>query len=140
VPLAKVRFATGVSEDEIDLESGFMMMPQAIPQPAPALGPGPTPVPPTGPGSAPTGGAPVGAPGPGITPLPPPGAPPQKVVEIAFLADRNQLFAAWNAVANLADLAGKVSVTLRAESEKGFDRSKLQNGVIEPLEEADLIR
>ncbi len=61
------------------------------------------------------------------------------LVEIAFSADRNQLFAAWNAVANLADLAGKVSVTLRAESEKGFDRSKLQNGVIEPLKEADVI-
>lgn len=43
------------------------------------------------------------------------------------------------AVANLADLAGKVSVTLRAESQKGFDRSKLQNGVLEPLKEADLI-
>ena len=44
-----------------------------------------------------------------------------------------------NAIANLADLAGKVSLTLRAETEKGFDRSKLQNGVIEPLKEADLI-
>lgn len=61
------------------------------------------------------------------------------MVEITFSADRNQLFTAWNAVANLADLAGKVSVTLRAESEKGFDRGKLQNGVIEPLREADLI-
>jgi hypothetical protein len=74
-----------------------------------------------------------------MTSLPSPGAPPQKVVEIAFSADRNQLFAAWNAVANLADLAGKVSVTVRAKSEKGFDRSKLQNGVIEPLKEADLV-
>jgi len=81
----------------------------------------------------------MGMPGPGVTPLPPPGAPPQKVVEIAFSADRNQLFAAWNAVANLADLAGKVSVSLRAEAENGFDRSKLQNGVIEPLKEANLI-
>ena len=42
-------------------------------------------------------------------------------------------------MASLADLAGKVSVTLRAESDNGFDRSKLQNGVIEPLKEADLI-
>jgi len=58
---------------------------------------------------------------------------------LAFTADRNQLFTAWNALANLADLAGKVSVSIRAESEKGFDRTKLQNGVIEPLKEADLI-
>ncbi len=136
VPLAKVRFNAGVAEDEIDLESGFLMLPQAIPQPAPT--PGPTPVPPTGPGPGPVGGGPSG--GPGVTPLPPPGAPPQKVVEIVFSADRDQLFKAWNAVANLADLAGKVSVTVRAESEKGFDRSKLQNGVIEPLKEADLIK
>src|SRR5262249_52128558 len=30
----KVRFKTAVAEDEIDLESGFLMLPQAIPQPA----------------------------------------------------------------------------------------------------------
>ncbi|OFW15717.1 MAG: hypothetical protein A3F70_15730 [Acidobacteria bacterium RIFCSPLOWO2_12_FULL_67_14] len=61
------------------------------------------------------------------------------MVEFAFSADRNQLFAAWNALANLADLAGKVSVSVRAETNDGFDRSKLQNGVIEPLKEANLI-
>jgi len=49
------------------------------------------------------------------------------------------LFAAWNAIANLADLAGKVNVTVRADSAQGFDRSKLQNGVLEPLRESDLI-
>jgi hypothetical protein len=58
---------------------------------------------------------------------------------LAFTADRNQLFSAWNALANLADLAGKVRVAVRAESEAGFDRTRLQNGVIEPLREADLI-
>lgn len=62
-----------------------------------------------------------------------------KVVELVFTADRNGLFTAWNAVANLADLAGKVQVTVRAESEMGFDKAKLQNGVMEPLREADLI-
>jgi hypothetical protein len=54
-------------------------------------------------------------------------------------ANRNSLYTAWNAMANLADLAGKVIVTVRAESPKGFDNSKLQNGVWEPLREADLI-
>jgi hypothetical protein len=138
IPLAKVRFDADldVAEDEIDLESGFIMMPQAIPLPAPA----PATIPlATGSGAPPDGGALTGAPaGSGAVP-PAPGAPPQKLVEIAFSADRNQLFAAWNAVANLADLAGKVSVTLRAEAEKGFDRTRLQNGVIEPPKEADLI-
>jgi hypothetical protein len=64
----------------------------------------------------------------------------QKSVELTFRADRNQLFTAWSAVANLADLAGTVSVTVKAESEKGFDQSKLRNGVLERLEEADLIK
>jgi hypothetical protein len=69
----------------------------------------------------------------------PSGAGPQKSVEISFSADRNQLFAAWNAIANLADLAGKVKVTVRADSAEGFDKGKLQNGVLEPLRESDLI-
>jgi hypothetical protein len=53
--------------------------------------------------------------------------------------DRKQLFSAWNAIANLADLAGKVNVTVRADSAEGFDKGKLQNGVLEPLRESDLI-
>jgi hypothetical protein len=36
-------------------------------------------------------------------------------------------------------MAGKVEVSIRAESETGFDKSKLQNGVLEPLREANLI-
>jgi hypothetical protein len=32
-----------------------------------------------------------------------------------------------------------VAVTIRAESETGFDKAKLQNSVLEPLREADLI-
>jgi hypothetical protein len=140
VPLARIRFDATVSEDEIDLESGFLMMPQAIPiAPAPATtqpssgngAPGvsdgeppliPTPATPGVPGVSPTAGA-----------------GPQKTVEISFSADRDQLFAAWNAIANLADLAGKVNVTVRAESAAGFDKGKLQNGVLEPLRESDLV-
>ena len=84
------------------------------------------------------GGESPGAGGPTPGTITQPGTSPQRLVEIAFSADRNQLFTAWNA-ANLADLAGQVHVTLRAESEKGMDHAKLQNGVLEPLREADLI-
>lgn len=63
----------------------------------------------------------------------------QKSVEINFSADKTQLYTAWNANANLADLAGKVNVTVRADSAEGFDKNKLQNGVLEPLRESDLI-
>jgi hypothetical protein len=132
VPLSKVRFENIVAEDEIDFDSGFLMLPQAIPQSAPTQATAPTaeppqPVivpPPVAPSSVgQTGGPPVS----------------QTQLHLSFTADRNQLFRAWNAVANLADLAGKVTVTLQAESSTGFDKSKLQNGVIEPLREADLI-
>jgi hypothetical protein len=36
-------------------------------------------------------------------------------------------------------MAGNIAVSVHAEATEGFDRSKLQNGVIEPLKEADLI-
>ena len=140
VPLARVRLNAGVTEEEIDLESGFLMMPQAVPVAAPAAGSAS--VDPNAPG-----GAPVGEPPLVLTPPSGPNDVPgtlssgaQRSVEINFSADRSQLFSAWNAIANLADLAGKVNVTVRAESAEGFDKSKLQNGVLEPLRESDLIK
>jgi hypothetical protein len=127
----KVRFEVSIADDEIDLESGFVMLPQAIPaEPTPQPGLGPVPAGPT-----PT---PIPTP-PGTVPGPTPSIPTEKVVQFGFSADRDQLYAAWNAIANLADMAGKVAVNIRAESDKGFDKSKLQNGVIEPLKEANLI-
>lgn len=135
---AKVRFDTVVAEDEIDLESGFLMLPKALPLQVPVPVPGAT-----QPGAMPT--ASPGGPEPGPMPTSQPGSQPaggsavQTLVELTFNADRNQLFTAWSAVANLADLAGKVAVTVRAEKAEGFDKGKLQNGVIEPLREGDLI-
>jgi hypothetical protein len=140
VPLSRLRFNIPVGEDEIDLESGFLMMPHAMPVAAPSA---------AGPGSEPTGTA-AGDSGSEsaltLTQSPDgpddssPGDTAQRSVEINFSADRNQLFTAWNAVANLADLAGKVNISVRADSPEGFDKSKLQNGVMEPLREADLIK
>jgi hypothetical protein len=140
--LARVRFNTAVSEEEIDLESGFLIVPQALPVAVPAtvtdiasgdVAPGES-------GGEPSlvvtpSGAQSGPPGPSA-----PGGAKQKSVEITFSADRNQLFSAWNAIANLADLAGKVNVTVHADSAEGFDKNKLQNGVLEPLRESDLIK
>ncbi len=110
-------------------------MPPGVPQAAPSS-------PETAPsGPTPSAGGPVPGPSPsGPTPQELPLTSKQKRVELTFTADRNQLFTAWNAVANLADMAGTVTVTVHADSEGGFDHSKLRNGVIEPLEEADLIK
>jgi hypothetical protein len=153
----KVRVKVAVPEDEIDLDSGFLMLPQAIPRPevkaCPRCGKDPCECPPS---VCPRCGEfPCACPAPcpkcGKAPCACPSlcprcgkAPcvcdrPDTVVELSFSADRNGLFTAWNAIANLADMAGKVAVTIRAEAEKGFDKPKLQNGVLEPLREADLI-
>ena len=137
VPPDRVRVDAAVAEDEVDLESGFLMMPRAIPQPetVPAGGKGETP---TGIAETP-GGAGTTVETPGTTEAITPVTEAQRSFEATFSGDRDQLFNAWNAIANLADMAGKVSVSVRAESEQGFDRNKLQNGVIEPLKEAGLI-
>jgi hypothetical protein len=141
----KVRFQVTVAEDEIDLDSGFLMLPQAIPQPEAPVGPGTAAVQPGGADDVATGavGAGTVTPGGGGTPsgttIGQAKPQPDTMVELAFSADRNGLFTAWNAIANLADLAGKVELTIRAQSKTGFDKAKLQNGVMEPLREADLI-
>lgn len=126
----KVRFEVPVAVDEVDLESGFIMLPQAIPQETP-LPQGPAQMPP---GPTPTAG-PSSPQGPSSMPSP----PTEKCVQLEFTANRDQLFTAWNAIANLADMAGTVAVSVQAESQEGFDKGKLQNGVMEPLREADLI-
>lgn len=138
VARSKVRFDVAVSEDEIDLESGFLIMPEALPAEAvPQPGPGPIPPGPTpSPG---TSSSPGGTPTPGSGGQPTPPTPSDKVVQLSFTANRDQLYTAWNAIANLVDMAGKVDVSIRAESEKGFEKSKLQNGVLEPLREIELI-
>jgi hypothetical protein len=136
---SKVAYDQFLAEDEVDLQSGFLIFPAALPLVAtPSISPDPQP-PDSGstpPDTGPDAGARVGS---GGGSSPPTGIVPQKLVELAFNADRNQLFTAWNALANLADLAGEIKITIRASSDIGFDRTKLENGVLEPLREAKLI-
>ena len=124
---SKTRFGVALADDEVDLETGFLMSAAAVPrEKAPDVS---LPVP------AELGGD-----------RPPTGVTDQgrkddllRTIDLSFAADRNALFTAWNAIANLADMAGEVSVTVHAESQAGFEKAKLRNGVIEPLREADLI-
>ena len=140
VAIDKVRIGVPVAEDEIDLDGGFIMAPETIPPLSPASPSG-------APGSvqSPT---PAGGPeGGGGFNEPPPtpslsGAPTQaqlKTVELSFAADRSQLYTAWQALANLADLCGTVTVSVKGELSQGLDKGKLENGVFEPLREANLI-
>lgn len=137
VVVNKVRFNVAVSDDEVDLDSGFLMLPQALPvealepivtTPLPTESQGITP--PTGAEQTSTSASDVGPNGPDEA---------RKVVDLSFTANREKLYSAWPAIANLANMAGRVDVNIHAESESGFDKSKLQNGVLEPLREADLI-
>ena len=61
-------------------------------------------------------------------------------VAFSFAADRNKLYAAWQALANLADLCGSISVSVNGDLKDKVDKTKLENGVYEPLREADLIK
>jgi hypothetical protein len=126
----KVVFQRTLAEDEIDLESGFLMAPAAIPEAAPPTG---TTQPDVGPG-----------PGPGPKPPPPPPPPPGRRtrVVLAFEATREQIFKAFPAIANLADRSdsGRVRLKVEGTSAAGFEPAWLRNAVEEPLDEADITR
>ncbi len=125
---SRVAFERSVAVDEIDLDSGFLMIPAALPA-KPAEPTGTT----TGPGGDTT------RPGGGTTGPGGDTAPIYDEVKVAFsfVADNKAIYGAWNALANLADLAGEISVSASAEGE--LDKAKLENGVLEPLRELGLI-
>ena len=60
-------------------------------------------------------------------------------MSLRITGSRDQLYQAWNAIANLADKAGNVSLNVSAASEEDFDQNWLRNAVYEPLEGADLL-
>jgi hypothetical protein len=130
VPRAQVVLNRDLLEDEIDLGSGFIVLPAAI---EPEVVTPSVDVPPSEPGSR-TGTGPV---------MPPvqPGAEQktqaaQTHVELRLRLTRAQLYASFNALANLAEKAGAIEVTVSADSMAGFDPVWLRNAVQEPLVEA----
>lgn len=129
-----------LAEDEVDFESGFLMVPAAVPDVAAVPGPGAIPVVPGVPAPAPGTPQPGGA---GAGPIPTPGAAGtarQGTVRLKFKATRDQIFKAFPAIANLADKSdeGKINVNVEGTSAAGFDPSWLRNAVEEPLDEADI--
>jgi len=141
VPREKVVVARPLAEDEVDFDSGFLMVPSAVPEAPPVpttgtTGEGPE-VPPTGPEplTPPTG---PGA-GPATT-----GAETDRLkrISLVFKATRDQVFKAFPAIANLADKSDDERVKIRIEgtAADGYDPSWLRNAVEEPLDEADIER
>jgi len=141
----KVILGRSIADDEIDFDSGFLMMPHAIPE-APAAQPeGTFPI---DSGAVPQPSVQEGPAGIGV------GAGTEsqttgtdvsgrkKRVAFAFEATREQVFKAFPAIANLADKSDGARVRIRVEgsSAAGFDPSWLRNAVNEPLDEADIER
>jgi hypothetical protein len=132
-----------LAEDEVDLESGFIMVPAAIPEATPPPAPGPVPVRPkdladtSGPHAEPVG---IGTDPASVRGVPGPAR--QTTVRLKFKATRDQIFKAFPAIANLADKSndGKVTLSVEGTSSEGFDSSWLRNAVEEPLQEADIER
>jgi hypothetical protein len=132
-----------IAEDEVDFDSGFLMVPAAVPE-APAVQPsGTVPVEtgsviPPGVDQPSTG---VGA-GPGAGPATTgqEAAGRKNRIAMTFEATREQVFKAFPAIANLADKSdgAKVKITIEGSSANGYDPSWLRNAVDEPLEEADI--
>ncbi len=143
----KVIVGKPLADDEVDFDSGFLMMPAAIPEVSVA--------PPTAyeGGSGETGSTiPPGVqePTPGIGTGASTGTTTagsdttdrRQQITLAFEATREQVFKAFPAIANLADKSdgAKVRIKVEGTSAAGFDPSWLRNAVDEPLDEADIER
>ena len=136
IQIERIRRNCPVSEDEIDLESGFLILPSAVP--AQAAIPEPS--------SEVTGGGEAQPPSSTRGDAKPPGSTPgveparQTEIVLRFSAARDQLFKAFPALANLADKAdcGQVHIHIRALADAGFDPCWLRNAVTEPLDEANI--
>ena len=138
----KVVTGRPLAEDEVDFDSGFLMIPSAVPE---ALTSPPVGAPPGGPEvPGPTPSTPTQPTGPAAGPATGPGDIPEqrRSVRLTFKATRDQVFKAFPAIANLADKSddGKVTVRVEGTSASGYDPSWLRNAVEEPLDEADIER
>ena len=150
VPATKVTFGRSISEDEIDLDNGFLISPSAVPvtQPAtPTSGnsgggyTGPTQPettidepPATASGSNAVGGSSAVGGGAGT------GQKLRTAIQIVFAASRDDVFKSFPAIANLADKSdgGKITITINGQATTGYDPNWLRNAVQEPLDEADI--
>ena len=132
----RVAFERGVADDEIDLDSGFLIAPAALPE-EPATRGGRTTDDDGDSGTSAEDGSTGQA--ETATKSDEPQKTGSRTVALSFVADRKNVYGAWNALANLADLAGAVSITATATAAAGYDRAKLENGVLEPLRELGLM-
>ncbi|MGD0816452.1 MAG: DUF499 domain-containing protein [Verrucomicrobiota bacterium] len=133
----KILFGRAIADDEVDFETGWLIVPVALPEAAPAPTqpgqfqeqPGATPPATTASSPSPEAGAPSNA-----------TAEKRTTVSLRFTATRDQIYKAFPAIANLADKSdgGKITVQVEGTKQAGFDVAWLRNAVDEPLNEADI--
>jgi len=126
-----VRIGVDIPPDQIDLSAGSLVLPQAIRRsvvvtPPPATATAPTPSVTTT-STSPTATLATETP-----------APRQTSVRLRMRMTRSQLYHSVQAIANLAEAAGVIQVTVEAQKLDGFDSAWLRNAVREPLDEADV--
>ncbi len=127
-----------ISKDEVDFESGFLMIPPTIPESAE------TTVRRGGYDDKPPEGEKPPQPGEqgdeGTKPyqVEPDGG--RLSLRIKFRATRDQIFKSFPAIANVAERSddGQVTITVEGISVDGYDPSWYRNAVEEPLDEADV--
>jgi hypothetical protein len=136
VNVYRVVFHRTIDPAEIDFDTGFLIMPAAMPVEA-------TPATPTGvPGDETEKEVPregEQAPTPSGSVPTQPGLGLRDTVHLSFRANRDQIFKSFPAIANLADAAGEVAIDVTAEKGDGFDEAWLRNAVLEPLDEEGLL-
>jgi hypothetical protein len=132
----QVRIGVDLPEDEIDIGAAFIILPvaiapeQVVTQPTPDPQPGGGAVTPTPGSTGTTQGGGAGHPGPERTAV--------THIRLPLRMNRQQLYASFNAIANLAEQAGQIQVTVEAHKPDGFDPNWLRNAVYEPLEEENV--
>jgi len=129
IPKQWLRFKEGIFEDEIDLSSGLIAMPEVLPQEVVSVSTG---------GTLPAG--------PEIKQ--PPIVEPEKLkpgvlqritsIRWKLKLNRQKLFKSFNALGNLAEKCKEIDLTVEAKSDEGIDPNWLRNAVKEPIEEADV--
>jgi len=134
----KIVIGRPLAEDEVDFDSGFLMLPSALPAMQEDTQAETT-------TAADSDGATVGTEVTthvGGEPSGEEGGPTgrQQTVRLKFKATRDQIFKAFPAIANLADKSDEGKVTIRVEgtAANGYDPLWFRNAVEEPLDEADI--
>ncbi len=142
VDRSRVTFERRVAEDEIDLDTGLLIAPTAVPEEAPATG---NEMNREAQGKEDTGYLAEGG-GPGECSFTEEGsrlAPStgdHRRIDVSFVADKGRFYEAWNALANLAEAAGTIAISASATAPEGYSQAKLENGVFEPLRELGLLK